>query len=130
MPNFRAIIPTEDGRFRCKKCGKAFLLKELTVSHVLYECGGVQPIIQCRLCPRKCKTADILQTHLKNIHGIKCGKSYKNPESLSRHKRECGREKSRQCPYCSHRSHRSDNLKRHMALHFCQGPDFIPFHAS
>lgn len=43
-----------------------------------------------------------------------CGRSYKNPESLCRHKRECGIEKKFYCPYCPHRSHRSDNLKRHI----------------
>lgn len=48
----------------------------------------------------------------------RCGKNYKNPESLCRHRRECGVEKKYQCPYCSHKSHRQDNLKRHVVLHF------------
>ncbi|KAF7284982.1 hypothetical protein GWI33_012763 [Rhynchophorus ferrugineus] len=63
------VIPTDDDRFLCRKCGKKYAGKQLVLSHILFECG-VQPVIQCPLCPRKCKRNDVLQTHLKNIHGI------------------------------------------------------------
>ncbi|KAH1002467.1 hypothetical protein HUJ04_008553 [Dendroctonus ponderosae] len=63
------MIATEDGRFLCRKCCKKYASKQLVLSHVLFECG-VQPIIQCHLCPRKCRKKDVLEMHLKNIHGI------------------------------------------------------------
>ncbi|XP_066250362.1 zinc finger protein 667-like [Euwallacea similis] len=53
----------------------------------------------------------------KRFH-CSCGRSYKNPESLCRHRRECGTEKQLQCPHCSYKSHRNDNLRRHMLTHF------------
>ncbi|XP_060535631.1 zinc finger protein 394-like [Cylas formicarius] len=43
-----------------------------------------------------------------------CGRSYKYPEGLHRHRKECGKEKKYKCPHCEHRSHRTDNLKKHM----------------
>lgn len=69
LKKFFVVIPTDDGRFLCRKCGKKYVGKQLVLSHILFECG-VQPVIQCPLCPRKCKRNDVLQTHLKNIHGI------------------------------------------------------------
>lgn len=56
----------------------------------------------------------------------KCGKNYKNPESLRRHRRECGAEKKYRCPHCSHKSHRQDNLRKHVALHFINKGEIPP----
>lgn len=43
-----------------------------------------------------------------------CGKNYKYQESWYRHKRECGSEKKFYCDICYYKTHRSDNLKRHI----------------
>lgn len=45
----------------------------------------------------------------------RCGKSYKRYETLSRHKGECGKEKKNKCSFCPHRTHRKDDLKKHIA---------------
>ncbi|XP_030765776.1 zinc finger protein 555-like [Sitophilus oryzae] len=100
------------------------------------ECGREEQFqFQCPYCSRTSNRKGNLKMHITTVHWKKvvkqedttkfgkryschCGRSYKNPESLCRHRRECGRDKPYQCPHCHHRSHRSDNLKRHIALHF------------
>lgn len=47
---------------------------------------------------------------------LRCGKSYKRPENLRRHKNQCGKDNKKCCPYCPHKTHRLDNLKRHITL--------------
>ncbi|XP_049841133.1 uncharacterized protein LOC126291625 isoform X1 [Schistocerca gregaria] len=62
------------------------------------------------------------QTVLHNQFTCKsCGKSYQHPQGLQRHVNlQCGKERRYQCPRCSYRCARSDNLKTHMASRRCQ----------
>lgn len=50
------------------------------------------------------------------FHCQRCGKSYKYPNGLARHKRECGQEKRYQCSICHSKHHRKDNLRSHVLL--------------
>nr|CAH7735870.1 unnamed protein product [Callosobruchus chinensis] len=62
-------LPTNDGKLMCPRCGKRYGPTLNLVAHLQFECGK-QTILQCPLCPRKCKRDDILQSHLRNIHRI------------------------------------------------------------
>ncbi|VEN60928.1 unnamed protein product [Callosobruchus maculatus] len=66
--HFSGILPPEEDKIMCPKCGKKYPRLQL-LTHVQFECGK-QTILQCPLCPRKCKRDDILQSHLRNIHRI------------------------------------------------------------
>lgn len=46
-----------------------------------------------------------------------CSRSYKNRESLLRHKKyECGIEPQFQCPHCIYRAKYRTNLRKHIAV--------------
>ncbi|CAH1964142.1 unnamed protein product [Acanthoscelides obtectus] len=62
------ILSPEEDKVMCPKCGKKYPRLQL-LTHVQFECGK-QTVLQCPLCPRKCKRDDILQSHLRNIHRI------------------------------------------------------------
>ncbi|CAH1964182.1 unnamed protein product [Acanthoscelides obtectus] len=62
-------LPSDDGKLMCPRCGKRYGPTLNLVAHLQFECGK-QMILQCPLCPRKCKRDDILQSHLRNIHRI------------------------------------------------------------
>nr|CAH7727051.1 unnamed protein product [Callosobruchus chinensis] len=62
------ILSPEEDKIMCPKCGKKYPRLQL-LTHVQFECGK-QAVLQCPLCPRKCKRDDILQSHLRNIHRI------------------------------------------------------------
>nr|CAI5865351.1 unnamed protein product [Callosobruchus analis] len=61
-------LPSEAEKITCPRCGKGYFRHQM-FTHVRFECGK-QSVFHCPLCPRKCKTDDILKLHLRNIHRI------------------------------------------------------------
>lgn len=60
---------------------------------------------------RNSSSDNTLKPHICTV----CYKSYRYLASLQRHQKyECGKEKAFNCNYCSHKSHRKDNLRVHM----------------
>ncbi|XP_060535644.1 zinc finger protein 419-like [Cylas formicarius] len=99
--------------FNCIKCGKTYTLYGMLQKHRMISiCGPVRKV--------KCfssYTIEPLGPLPSGSYGcVACGKFYKHCSGLTRHVKECGREKSLKCAFCSHRTHRRDSLKSHMLM--------------
>ncbi|KAL1517272.1 hypothetical protein ABEB36_001058 [Hypothenemus hampei] len=101
------IIPTDDGRFLCRKCGKKYAGKQLVLSHILFECG-VQPTTYIDLEDNSiCNLSNVcVCVDFKEIHML--------PAKFMC--QECGKggKKKFSCPNCLFSFTRYDNLQRHI----------------
>ncbi|EZA51247.1 Longitudinals lacking protein, isoforms A/B/D/L [Ooceraea biroi] len=53
--------------YPCKNCGKIYSYYSSLARHLKHECG-VEPKIQCPLCPYRTKHKSSLNTHLNGRH--------------------------------------------------------------
>nr|CAI5817496.1 unnamed protein product [Callosobruchus analis] len=87
-----------EDKIMCPKCGKKYPRLQL-LTHVQFECGK-QTILQCPLCPRKCKRDDILQFG----HACtRCGNVYTRIDNFRRHQKYvCGMQPQFHCSLCNY----------------------------
>ncbi|KAK5641994.1 hypothetical protein RI129_008161 [Pyrocoelia pectoralis] len=109
--------------FHCSTCQKKYLSKTALNRHIKYDCGK-EPMFRCYQCTYRAHQKVHLQKHLLKMHRRvnfenphtceRCHKRYKNYKDLKKHLKECGTPPAFSCDFCSYKSHRKFNVKKHM----------------
>ena len=105
----------------CSNCGRTFMRVKSRNEH--QKGCGVEPRFHCAHCPYKARYKANLVTHLlrhekkPEMKCRKCGKNYTNQRSLRRHQSVyCDKKKLLQCPHCSRKVYRKDELINHLRM--------------
>ncbi|XP_014299622.2 zinc finger protein 468 isoform X1 [Microplitis demolitor] len=123
--------------YKCPNCNRVYRRASCLRRHMRMECGK-HPRYQCRICNGKFTYKHNLTAHMKLhveepkhtyefgllegydkkfICGV-CQRAYSTLQALQFHQRiECNREPKYKCVYCSYKTVRQTNLRRHMSTH-------------
>ena len=118
-------IHTQVKRYMCEICGNAYPTIQKVNQHKFVHTDEKPE--KCSQCDKSFKYKMQLKRHMRRIHGNQdynivcetCGKAFKNKECLAAHRQVHSGEKPHACSYCSYRSYRKENVKKHIKLvHF------------
>ena len=104
----------------CSICGYVATMPSYLIRHLNQRHSDLRPY-QCNICNASFKTVSVLNTHLQRhshlYHTCFCGFKTKMWKVFVVHQK-IHQERTIQCPHCSYRCRRSEDLRKHkLAMH-------------
>uniref|UniRef100_U3KMS1 C2H2-type domain-containing protein n=1 Tax=Oryctolagus cuniculus TaxID=9986 RepID=U3KMS1_RABIT len=120
------VVPTGDGRYRCRECGKAFSQQHRLGQHQRVHAG--EKPHACRECGkafrRKCRLVQHQKIHARDrsYECTQCGKSFRQSYGLVQHQRVHTGAKPYNCVECGNFFGCKTTLVRHQRIHTGERP--------
>ncbi|XP_051686934.2 zinc finger protein 773 isoform X1 [Oryctolagus cuniculus] len=120
------VVPTGDGRYQCRECGKAFSQQHRLGQHQRVHAGGKPHV--CRECGkafrRKCRLVQHQKIHARDrsYECTQCGKSFRQSYGLVQHQRVHTGAKPYNCVECGNFFGCKTTLVRHQRIHTGERP--------